>query len=158
MHERPTEAERLRLQIAATRARIADAAEALAYRADVPARLKDDIAYRIESARGAASDAATIISDNVSDIASAARPHVEDALDLAADTVATAQIVLSNASIATADGVSDALDSVRARSPVDVTAYVARFPLRLALGSLATGALLGLLWPAKPAAEDDAAA
>ncbi len=49
----PADADTIRAQIAATRERLAGTTEALAYKADVPARIKHDVAARVDAVKSA---------------------------------------------------------------------------------------------------------
>ncbi|GAC1310642.1 MAG: hypothetical protein NVSMB19_24930 [Vulcanimicrobiaceae bacterium] len=69
----------IRKQIEETRERIADTAEALAYKTDVPARVKEKVADRVETVKGKLGDAASSLAHGVSDATHAASAVVADA-------------------------------------------------------------------------------
>ena len=110
----------IRRQIEETRAQMGDTVEALAYNADVPARIKDKINDRVETVKGAIGGAI----ENVKDTVGGAAGRAGDAIG----------------------GSTPDMDDVRyvARRSVGI-GY--ENPLGLAIGALAVGFLGGLLAP-----------
>ncbi len=69
----------IRKQIEETRERIAGTAEALAYKTDVPARLKENVAERVGSVTGALGDVAATVAHGLSDAGQTASAVAADA-------------------------------------------------------------------------------
>lgn len=159
----------IREEIEATRERIADTAEALAYKSDVPARMKDNVNARVEDLKSKVGDAASAVSSKLAGASDAAKSNVVDLAD-------TAKSKLSDASDTAKAKLSDAADAAKGRSggagpyDEDLTATTRRAvgvpgsdraraftsnakdlitgnPLGLAIGSIAAGFLIGLAIP-----------
>lgn len=125
------DASTIRHEIEQTRARMSDTIEALGYKADVRARVKDAVNERVETVRGTIMEAAGGI-----------RQTIEGA----------------SASLGVTANVSDAMSAVGEKlpRPDDVRSVARRGagmagenPLGLALGALALGLLAGLIAPVK---------
>lgn len=116
------DANEVRREIEATRARMGDTVDALTYKADVPARVKDAVHDRVETVKG-----------NIGSL-------VDNVADGVADATQRVTSVLTDAQRAAAYKVADA--AALAQHPPEV-----KNPLGLALGALAVGVLAGLLTP-----------
>jgi hypothetical protein len=123
----------IREEIEATREHLADTAEAIAYKADVPARVKEDVANRIDSAKETAGDVAALVGATLADATQAARENAALASGAAADFVAT-----------TRDKAAPLAE--KTRSLAGSSAF-GNDPLALTLATLAAGFLLGLALP-----------
>jgi ElaB/YqjD/DUF883 family membrane-anchored ribosome-binding protein len=132
----------IRREIEATRARMGDTVEALGYKADVPARMRENVSDRIESVKGTIGDVVAgaknavigttqTVTQNASDSLSGARDSFADARDTLADAGDRAQTAAQGAAKSTKEVVSIALEN----------------PLGLALAGLAIGLLAGLVVP-----------
>ncbi len=69
----------IRKQIEETRDRIADTAEALAYKTDVPARVKENVSDRVDSVKSALGGAASSVAHGLSDASHSASAIAADA-------------------------------------------------------------------------------
>ena len=118
------DATQIRSEIEATRARMGDTVDAIGYKADVPARVRDDINQRIESVKGT-------IGDAVTGSKKAVRGTVRQASNAAGDALDESR-----------DRVGDAAETTRRTASMAL-----ENPLGLALGALALGFLGGLLIP-----------
>ncbi len=151
----------IRREIEETRARLGDTVEALAYKTDVPARVKDNAAEKLETVRGTVGDVAGTVKDaagaakdaagTAKDAAAGAAATLKDTVAGAAGTVKNAVGGASEAVKGAAGGVAQAVSNVGARlpEPADVadaarrgSGIIAQNPLGLALGGLASGS-----WP-----------
>ncbi len=158
----------IREEIAATRERIADTAEALAYKSDVSARVKENVSARVEGFKAAVSDAASSMTTKLTGVSETTKSNVHDLADSAKSTLGdateTARAALSDATDAAkghlTSGASAASDLAhRTRDNVtpsgertlalaeNARAVVVANPLGLALGSIAIGFLIGLVLP-----------
>jgi hypothetical protein len=106
--------------IGATRDRIGDTVEAIAYKADVPSRAKDAVNQKVDAVKGAVASGIKRVSAGAKDTAS----NAADALDAARSSAGDAAAYAKN------------LPSMAADNPIG-----------LALGALAIGFLAGLLMP-----------
>ena len=113
----------IRREIEQTRARLGDTVEALSYKADVPARVKDAVNDRVESVRGTIGDVVDSVKDTVAGAAGALGVAVTGAtvkLDGATGKLGTAlgsasrsvSHTVSNTLSATTDKLGDATSSM----------------------------------------------
>jgi hypothetical protein len=114
----------IRREIDATRARMGDTVEALSYKADVPARVKDAVGERVETVKGSIGDAFGGVVDGM-----------QNATQRVGEAFGGAQRAVT----------SDA-GEVRAAARRGV-GIAAENPLGLAIGAAAVGFLAGLLVP-----------
>ena len=114
----------IRHEIEETRERMGETIEALGYKADVPARVKDNINERVETVKG-------VIGDAVANAKGALGGRVSSAKDALDDT-----------KHAIGDGTAD-----RVAGAKRAIGLAGENPLGLALGALAVGFLTGLLIP-----------
>ena len=97
MHdETPKDPAEIRRDIEATRERIAETAEAIAYQTDVQARLKDEITGRVETAKVVAGETA-----------SAARDAIADARDTVLEATAEARVTAAEIAAIARQAVED---------------------------------------------------
>ena len=161
MHDEPNDTAAIRREIEATRERIADTAEAIAYQTDVPARFKDEVAERVETAKSMAQDFIDTTKPyadearvTAAEIAEIARQAVEDATRTASANVAAAieavQPVIAEANVAVASG-----SALATRGSAELAA---RNPLALAIGSFLVGVVVGALLPKRRRHEEDGTA
>lgn len=172
-HDDPTA---IRKQIEETRDRIADTAEALAYKTDVPARLKDNVADRVDAVKGAIADATSKLTQGVHDVSQTTKYNLNGAGSTLEDARAVAGTKLSDAKSTARAKISDATDSVRenisefgdaAQEQIATTGQATKSaalnakglleknPLGLALGSIAAGFLIGLALPVSDLERDN---
>jgi hypothetical protein len=150
----------IRREIEETRARMGDTVEALAYKSDVPSRVKDAVNDRVETVKGTISD----VVDSVKETLTGASGKVGVALggakrdltqttsnvgDTLSDTTSNVRSTVQNTISNTVGQVAGKLPD-----PGQVTSYARRGagiaaenPLGLALGALAVGFLAGLAAP-----------
>jgi hypothetical protein len=114
------DATQIRSEIEATRARMGDTVDAIGYKADVPARVRDDINQRIESVKGTIGGAVA----GSKKTARKSKAAASDALDDSRERI------------------TDAAETTRRAASIAL-----ENPLGLALGALAVGFLGGLLIP-----------
>jgi translation elongation factor EF-1beta len=137
----------IRESIEATRERIADTAEALAYKTDVQARVRENVAFGVESLKATAAVVADDVSATLVEVAETTRDGVtafaERVSDGAADLAASASEIAASA----ADRAADAADSATRFRLRDVREFIERRPLEAALGSIAAGFVVGLALP-----------
>ncbi len=118
----------IRQEIEETRGRMGETIEALGYKADVPARLKDNVNERVETVKG-------VIAGAVSTAKLKIGGSVAHAKDAVGGTVSDAQDAIGGAA---GDRVAGARRAI---------GVVQENPLGLAIGALAIGFLGGLLLP-----------
>jgi hypothetical protein len=118
------DATQIRNEIEATRAQMGDTVEALGYKADVPARVRDDVSNRIESVKETISDAVTGSKKKARGTAKRVAKRAVASIDDSRDTI-------GNSVTATKRAAGIAREN----------------PLGLAIGALAFGFLGGLLIP-----------
>ena len=118
------DATQIRSEIEATRAQMGDTVEAIGFKADVPARVRDDVNNRIESVKGTIADAVTGSKKK-------ARGTAKRVANRAANAVGDSQQAVGDAVVTTKNAAGMALEN----------------PIGLALGALALGFLGGLLIP-----------
>ena len=118
------DATQIRSEIEATRAQMGDTVEAIGFKADVPARVRDDVSNRIESVKGT-------IADAVSGSKKKARGTGKRVAKRASDAVDNSQHAVGDAAASTKNAAGLALEN----------------PIGLAIGALALGFLGGLLIP-----------
>jgi ElaB/YqjD/DUF883 family membrane-anchored ribosome-binding protein len=142
----------IRQDIEATRERMGDTVEALAYKADVPARTKDAVHDKIESVKNAVSDVVDATTAKLTGVAHDTQAKVAGVVD---DAQPHVEKLRDNVGSVTA-GARDAAMDVRDKLPDGNDARVALSnakgimqdnPLGLAIGSIAVGLLLGSLLP-----------
>jgi|GEM_PF-298709 len=153
------DASEIRREIEETRSRLGDTVEALAYKSDVPARVKDNAAEKLETVRGTVDDLAGTVTDAASGAKDAAAGAAGTLKGTVAGAVGTVKDTLAGAAGAVkgaAGGVTQAVGNVSERlpDPSSVTGaarrgagMVMQNPLGLLLGGLAVGFLAGLLIP-----------
>jgi Protein of unknown function (DUF3618) len=154
----------IRREIEETRARMGDTVEALGYKADVPARVKDAVNERVETVKGTIGSVVDSVKDTVSDALGGATGKVGSALGGArrsvsqtlGDTTGRLQDTTSDVRSSVQNTLSNTVGSVTDKLPgPDDVRYAARRgagivqenPLGLALGALAIGFLAGLAAP-----------
>jgi hypothetical protein len=115
----------------------------------IPSEHTDEIRREIAATRERIADAAAAVSETLGDVALAARPQIADARDALACALENAGPQIAAAS----DALAEPKALVRGAA-----GYAARYPLGVALGSLATGFLLGLAFPRRAEPPRDAAA
>lgn len=142
----------IRREIEQTRARMGDTVEALSYKADVPARVKDAVSDRVETVKGSIGD----VVGSVKDALGGAKRTVTDTISSAGDAVGGATTRVGDVTTNVTSNVTDGLGSVSEKIPsaADVKNVARRSvgiavenPLGLGLGALAVGFLAGLLTP-----------
>jgi hypothetical protein len=119
----------IRESIEATRDRIADTAEALAYKTDVQARVRDNVALGVETLKATAAVVADDVSATLVDVAGTTRDGVAALAERVSDRAA------------------NAADSATRFRLSDVRTFIERRPLEAALGSIAAGFVVGLAFP-----------
>jgi len=150
----------IRREIEQTRARMGDTVEALGYKADVPARVKDAVDERVETVKGTISDVVDSVKETVAGatgvVGSAlggAKRGVSETFNQTTDKMGDAT---SNVTSSLQDTVKNTVGSVAGKlpNPGDVKSVAQRGvgiatenPLGLALGALAVGFLAGLAAP-----------
>ncbi len=152
MHDEPNDTAAIRREIEATRERIADTAEAIAYQTDVPARLKDEVAERVETAKSMAQD-----------FIDTTKPYADEARVTAAEIAEIARQAVEDATRTASANVAAAIEAVQ---PVIAEANVtrgsaelaARNPLALAIGSFLVGVVVGALLPQRRRHDEDGTA
>jgi hypothetical protein len=131
----------IRREIEQTRARMGDTVEALSYRADVPARVKDAVHDKVESVRGTIGGMVGTVKETVR---------------ATAGTVAVASTEMKEKMSGVTSGMTDKMSGLGGTIPSgnDVKNVARRGvgialenPLGLALGALAVGFLAGLVTP-----------
>jgi len=134
--------EAIRQDIERTRAEMSETVEAIGYKADVPARTKEAVSDRVEG-----------VKETVSDTVDSVKEKIGLAKDKATDTVggATSSVGGATPSPGAAVGTAkvkgrQALGTTRVKGRQAISAAKGN-PLPLALGSVALGALAGLLIP-----------
>jgi Protein of unknown function (DUF3618) len=154
----------IRREIEETRARMGDTVEALGYKADVPARVKDAVNERVETVKGTIGSVVDSVKDTVTDALGGASGKVGSALGGArrsvsqtlGDTTGRLQDTTSDVRSSVQNTLSNTVGSVTDKLPgPDDVRYAARRgagivqenPLGLALGALAIGFLAGLAAP-----------
>ena len=124
----------IRREIEQTRARMGDTVDALGYKADVPARVKDAVHDKVDTVKGTIGN----VVDGVKDALGGAKHAVSDKVSDVAGNVS--------------DGVGGFAGNIPSGADVKKAArrgvgIAAENPLGLALGALAVGFLAGLLAP-----------
>ncbi|HEY0614931.1 MAG TPA: DUF3618 domain-containing protein [Candidatus Elarobacter sp.] len=150
----------IRREIEETRARMGDTVEALAYKSDVPSRVKDAVNERVETVKGTISDVVESVKDTVTGATGkvgtalgGAKRNVSSTLNETTgnvgDTTSNVRSTVQNTLSETVGRVADKLPN-----PDDVRSIAGRGvgiatenPLGLALGALAVGFLAGLAAP-----------
>jgi uncharacterized protein YjbJ (UPF0337 family) len=142
-------------EIQQTRARMGDTVEALGYKADVPARIKDDVGQRVEAAKGTISDAVDDAKANVSAAAEAAADVSRKQLDALSQASGKVRDRAGEINSAMSDRIGQLNDVVSERlQNADVPGSARRAigavqenPIGLALAALSIGFLTGSLLP-----------
>ena len=142
----------IRKDIEATRERMGDTVEALAYKADVPARTKDAVNDKIDSVKNAVSDVVGATAAKLSGAAHDTQERVAGAVDDAQPHVAKLRDNVSSVTAGARDAAIDASrklpDADDARAALsNAKGIMQDNPLGLAVGSIAVGLLLGSLLP-----------
>ena len=101
----PQDRERLKEEIARTRADLGDTVEQLAAKTDVKARGKEAVANVADRAKTQLADATEHAKEAAANVADKAKTHLADASDQAKDAAARAELA-----------VADAVDTVRAKA------------------------------------------
>lgn len=122
------EPEEIRREIEETRARMTDTVEAIGYKADVPARVKETISDTKDRIMGRASEFGSQISDRAGELRSQIMGRSSDVMDRTGD-------------VAGDIGTQASQQAGRLRRLVEDN------PLGLAIGSLAVGFLAGIFIP-----------
>ena len=125
------DASEIRREIAQTRMRMDDTVAALAYKVDLPSRVKDAVNDRVETAKGTIGD----VVDTVKDAVTGAGVRVGSTIDATRRT-------MSETLSETTDRMGNVGHAARRGFGIAV-----ENPLGLALGALALGILGGLLLP-----------
>jgi hypothetical protein len=157
----------IRREIEQTRARMGDTVEALSYKADVPARVKDAVDDKVSSVKGTISDVVETVKGTVGTALGSAKRTATERLGATGETMTDAtsgvrENVRDKVNSVTSS-VTDKVSSVTGKvgdltgnlpSPGDVKNAARRGvgiamenPLGLALGALAVGFLAGLAAP-----------
>ena len=157
----------IRREIEQTRARMGDTVEALSYKADVPARVKDAVDDKVSTVKGTISDVVETVKGTVGTALGGAKRSASDRLGATAGTLNDAIPGVKDKVNSVTSSVSDKVGSVTSSvsgkmsgltgnlpSPGEVTSVARRGvgiamenPLGLALGALAVGFLAGLAAP-----------
>ena len=157
----------IRREIEQTRARMGDTVEALAYKSDVPARVKDAVNDKVATVKGTIADVVDNVKDTLTgttgkvghalgDASRSAGSAWTDTTDKLGETTSNVTSSISEKISAVSGDVSGKLGDVTGRLPSgedvkDVArrgaGIVMENPLGLALGGLAVGLLAGLLAP-----------
>ncbi len=161
----------IREEIEATRERISDTAEALAYKSDVPARVKDKVSARVEGAKSAVSDAATSVSAKLADVSGATKSNMQDLTESAKSGLAGAADSARSAVGNVADAAKERFGSQSSstdlaqhmRDDAGATngdsggpiAALTGNPLALGIASIAAGFLVGLAIPVSDVERDN---
>lgn len=135
------DANEVRREIAETRARMDDTVEALSYKADVPARMKDAVNERVETVKGTIGDVMENVLVGVAEV-------VSDATERAGTVLSEAQRVAAyklNDAAALTEKLPSAPE-MRAAAQRGAGMF-AENPLGLMLGALGAGFVAGLILP-----------
>jgi Protein of unknown function (DUF3618) len=146
----------IRREIEQTRARMGDTVEALSYKADVPARVKDAVDDKVATVKGTISDVVESVKGTVGTALGGAKRSASDRLGATAenlnDAIPGVKDKVNSVTSSVSGKVSGLTDSLP--SPGDVKSAAQRGvgiamenPLGLALGALAVGFLAGLAAP-----------
>ncbi len=132
------DASQIRREIEETRARMGDTVEAIGYKADVPARVKDAVNDKVETVKGTISDVVDTVKRNVGGTWSDTTDKMGDAT--------------SNVNSRVQETIGSVTDKLPSAGDVTSAArrgagIVMENPLGLALGALAAGFLAGLAAP-----------
>jgi gas vesicle protein len=153
------DASAIRQEIEQTRERMGDTVEALAYKTDVPARVKDNVNERVESVRGAIGDVVDTIKTAVAGASDTVKTGVAGASETVGDALNSGTRNGAGVAARTRDKVSAAVDKVsgdvtQRLHDADIAGTTQRAvgvaqenPLGLALAALAIGFLTGSLLP-----------
>ncbi|HEV3086910.1 MAG TPA: DUF3618 domain-containing protein [Candidatus Elarobacter sp.] len=140
------DANEIRREIEATRARMGDTVEALGYKADVPARVKDAVYERVETVKGTIGEAAGAVKNAVGAALGGAKETMTSTLGQTTEKVSDVTSSLSERAGDAAGGMTAKLGDARDAAQRGVGMAVEN-PLGLALGALAVGILAGLVAP-----------
>lgn len=144
----------IRKAIERTRDRIADTAEALAYKTDVSARLKDNVADRVDAVRGAIAGATSKLTQGVHDVSQTAKENLDGAASSLDESSAHLKGTLSDFGDATAERIGNSGKATKSAA-LDAKHLLEKNPLGLAIGSIAAGFLLGLTLPVSDLERDN---
>ncbi|HEY4439668.1 MAG TPA: hypothetical protein VGN14_04390 [Candidatus Elarobacter sp.] len=131
---------------------MSDTVEAIGYKADVPARVKDAVQDRVETVKGAIGDVVDGVKDGVQGAVGMAGRAVGDATSRVAPAADQLRETTSNATGRVRDAASSLTD--RIPDPDDVRSLAQRGagiaaenPIGLAIAAAAVGFLAGLMFP-----------
>jgi hypothetical protein len=153
------DASAIRQEIEETRERMGDTVEALAYKTDVPARVKDTLNERVESVKGTLGDvvenvktavagASDSVKTNVAEASGSVSDAVHDGSRNGADVVARTRHKVSEAVSKVGGELGDRLQNADVSATAGRVVGIAQEnPLGLALAALAIGVLCGSLLP-----------
>jgi uncharacterized protein DUF3618 len=119
--------EAIRRDIEDTQTRMGETVEALAYKADVPARTRDAVNDRVEAIKGRVSDAVSSAKGAVTGAAASVRTSAAGAAGTAANAIPSRE---------------DAVEGLRT-----INSMASSNPLGIAIGAAAVGFLVGLCLP-----------
>ncbi len=139
------DASEIRLEIEQTRARMGDTIEALGYKADLRARVKDAVNERVETVRGTIAEAAGGIMQTVEGATGTLGSVLSEATAKVGDATGGVTTNLTGAMSAVGEKLPR-LDDVRGAASRG-TGIAVENPLGLVLGALAVGFLAGMLAP-----------
>jgi hypothetical protein len=149
------DASTIKQEISETRERIGDTVEALGYKTDVGARLKDSVRDRVDTLRESVGDAVETVKSNfngasdalgttVNDRVAAAGPGISAAVGRVSDSVAG----VSGRAAEVSDALGDRLGHVDVGAQAQrAIGFAQANPIGLALAGLAVGYLTGSLIP-----------
>lgn len=146
----------IRREIEATRARMGDTVEALSYKADVPARVKDAVNERVSTVKETLGEVARGVKDAVADATGRVGTALGGAQQAAAQGLEATSGTMEGVSSNVVSNLKNTVGGVAGKMPnPDELKNVARRgagiaaenPLGLALGALAVGFLAGLAAP-----------
>jgi hypothetical protein len=135
----------IRREIERTRARLGDTIEALGYKADVRARVKDAVSERVETVRGTIVEAAAGIQQTVAGASGALGGALSSATEKMGDATGGVTANLTETMSAVGEKLprpQDVRDAARRGAGI-----AAENPLGLVFGALAAGFVLGLMLP-----------
>jgi hypothetical protein len=143
------DASEIRREIEATRARMGDTVDALGYKADVPARVKDAVNDRVETVRDSIGNVVETVKESVAGALGGATRGVAGA---AGDLGHVTDKLGRKATNTMTSGLQDVSNKLPSPGDVGMAArrgvgIAVENPLGLALGALAAGFLAGLAAP-----------
>lgn len=142
------DASTIKQEIEATRERMGDTVEALGYKADVGARVKDNVQDRLDSVKGAIGDVVENVKTAVNGTTDAVSGAVADRTRDGADSVSATVSKLNDRVGQLNDGLTDKLQSVDVGGQAQRVVGIAKEnPIGLSLVGLALGFLAGSVIP-----------